>query len=79
MSDGSDPAAREDGGLPWRWGEFGASARPDRFAGHVGPFVSRAVSVHAEPAVVFRWLCQLRVAPYSYDLVDTSAGAAPAP
>jgi hypothetical protein len=30
----------------------------------------RAVSIDAPVSTVFGWLCQLRVAPYSYDLID---------
>lgn len=35
-----------------------------------GVQADRAISIDAPPSVVYSWLCQLRVAPYSYDLLD---------
>jgi hypothetical protein len=49
----------------------------DRFLEQVDEVYYRGVEIQAAPAVVFRWLCQLRVAPYSYDWIDNFGRKSP--
>jgi hypothetical protein len=71
----SFPAAvRQWGTIP----EERAAALPcDRFLPEADDVADRAIDVGAPPEVVFRRLCQLRVAPYSYDLIDNFGRRSP--
>jgi hypothetical protein len=69
------------GSLPRDWGITAAErALPlgcDGLASECWTTYHRAVDVRAPVEVVFRWLCQLRVAPYSYDWIDNGGRRSP--
>lgn len=64
-----------------RWGatdaEAAASQPCDALAGEAAIRADRAISIAAPVGVVYRWLCQLRAAPYSYDLLDNFGRRSP--
>jgi hypothetical protein len=62
---GSTPAERE---LPYPC---------DRYLPHPHGAYFRAVDVDAPAAIIFHWLCQLRVTPYSYDWIDNLGRRSP--
>lgn len=64
-------------GLPWAWGARApAGRRPASVAPDALPAL-RAVRSGADPEKLWLWLCQLRRAPYSYDLLDNLGRRSP--
>lgn len=67
--------------MPYVWGatstEIAATYPSERFAGAGSVRAVRAVDTDASPSQVFDWLCQLRRAPYSYDLLDNFGRRSP--
>jgi hypothetical protein len=66
-------------GLTWgaRPVERGSSLPCDALRPRAGVRADRAIGIAAPPPIVFAWLCQLRAAPYSYDLVDNFGRRSP--
>ncbi|WP_051325316.1 hypothetical protein [Glycomyces tenuis] len=73
------PATRP--GPPRHWGTGHADERRpcpgERFAPEPAERWFRAVTIDAPVETVWRWICQMRVAPYSYDLVDNRGRRSP--
>src|SRR5205085_298872 len=67
--------------VAWTWGTTAAErARSfpcDPWLPGADDALFRAVDVDAPAAVAFRWVCQLRVAPYSYDWIDNFGRGSP--
>jgi hypothetical protein len=66
-------------GLSWgaESAERAAYLPCDALAQNAGTRADRAISIDASPSIVFCWLCQLRVAPYSYDILDNFGRRSP--
>jgi hypothetical protein len=67
--------------LGLNWGatasETAAAMPCDALAAGACTRADRAISIDAPLATVFAWLCQLRVAPYSYDVLDNFGRRSP--
>ena len=66
---------------PHRWGatrdEHDREFRADTVVRGPAVRMTRAVTVAAPARLMFRWVCQLSVAPYSYDLIDNGGRQSP--
>jgi hypothetical protein len=69
-----------DAGLPMVWGASPEEADRHYPADDLLPgalLLTRAISVRAPADVTWRWLCQVAVAPYSYDWIDNLGRRSP--
>ena len=68
-----------DGATSWgaTEAERGADHPGRRFEAEPATTYVRAVGVEADAATTFRWVCQLKVAPYSYDWIDNLGRRSP--
>ncbi len=49
----------------------------DHFVKRFDDAYYRGITIRADPEIIFRWLCQMRIAPYSYDWIDNSGRKSP--
>jgi hypothetical protein len=65
----------------YTWGstaeERGRAYPCDHYLSHAQDEYFRALTVRAPARLLFRWLCQLKAAPYSYDWIDNFGRASP--
>ena len=68
-------------GFPKTWGtteqELSKRYPADEAVPDAKTWTCRAIDIDASPEVVFRWLCQLKKGPYSYDLLDNMGRRSP--
>src|SRR6267143_1724393 len=67
--------------FPQNWGtlpeERSLTFSCDRILTGPDATLYRGLTISASPQIVFRWLCQMRVAPYSYDWLDNNGRQSP--
>jgi hypothetical protein len=67
--------------VAYTWGTEDAERRLpfpcDRYVEQAEAAYFRGITVRASPATLFRWLCQMRAAPYSYDWIDNGGRRSP--